>query len=379
MNRLLHTIVLSVAPTLLAACAVDPQAVREVYLGPEQAPTVDLTNPRVLYSIGDSVGPGMLVEGRGLQMARKGDGEILAFSAFGDAIQLFRNGQFVTSFGRVGRGPGEFTRLAGFTVDPRTGRIWASDQGGGRLISFTPDGRPSEVVDATHAGLYAREPVLMPDGSLFVNGTGGRQDNLGYLLHRYDPNTKGWSSHHPALRDSAFQAATDRRVWHNLAVAPDGKLIAVTRDYLIEIFDPAQDFRMVTRVRRRPAGWPEDVIGENARRIAEDPLSPRYNVSKVWVDDRNRLWVAAAVPDHHWRDKVGKDPKRPWEERSLTHTLDWGVDVVVEVIDLSAMRVLQSHRFDEWIAFILGPGIVAHYARDLPYPQADVLEMPIPN
>jgi hypothetical protein len=374
-----------VVPLALAgACSTEARTdlesnADEVYLGPDHVPMVDLPNPTVLYSIGDSVGPGMLTDGRGLLMARVSDDEQLVYTSFADSILLFRSGRFVAAYGRRGSGPGEFTQPNGFTTDPRTGRIWLLDRGGARLVSFAADGAAGEVVSAAYAGSSARQPVVLPDGSLVLNGEGGRQENTGYLIHHYDPATKTWSSYHPVLRNSSFETYSDRRWIRRLAVAPDGRLIAVSHDYVVEIFDAASGFRLETRIRRRPASWPEDVDAENARRLREDPVSPRFLVTNAWVDERNRLWVLGSMPDRQWRDKLGPDPRRPWEPRSLGGAIDWGLDAVVEVIDLSDMRVLQSHRLDAWARYIVGAGRVAHSARDLPYPQVDVIAIPVPE
>jgi hypothetical protein len=53
--------------------------------------------------------------------------------------------------------------------------------------------------------------------------------------------------------------------------------------------------------------------------------------------------------------------------------------VVVEVIDLEALQVLGSYRLDEWARFIVGEGMIAYSARDLPFPQVDAIKVPIPE
>jgi hypothetical protein len=88
----------------------------------------------------------------------------------------------------------------------------------------------------------ARAPLVLTDGSLLLNGPGGRSDNMGYLLHRYDRSTRSWSSHYPALRDSTFNVAVDRRWQRHLASTPDGKVVVVSTDYRIEIVDPHRRF-----------------------------------------------------------------------------------------------------------------------------------------
>lgn len=374
--------ILGISAVLLCACqwiahAGEAQEPERIYLGPEAATTVRLDTPTVLYRFGDEEGPGSLEQGDAVTMAPVPAGGILIYTAYygsGGPIQHFRDGELVRTFGRVGQGPGEYSRMGGITVDSRTGVVWVHDRGG-RMVSFTPDGGAGATIP-THVAGMVMDPRILPDGSLVVNGPGGVNTAIGHLIHRYDFEQETWSSHHPVLRDSAFNLATDRRWLRRLAVTSEGKVVAVSLEYEIEILDPERDFAVETVIRRRPASWPEHVLEDYGERSAEDPLSPPYYVDNAWVDAQDRLWVLFSVPDDNWRENLGPDPRRPWEERSLASRADRGMDALFEVFDLSTLRVLGSWRLDPWIRYIVGPGRIASYAGDLPYPQFEVIEVP---
>jgi hypothetical protein len=377
MKRHAASFVIPLATMLSAVCDGTAQSVREHVLGPESAPMVELETFDVAYRIGDADGPAMLEQGQALMMAPVPDDGFLVYTMYftGGPIQHFRDGRLVRTFGRTGGGPGEYGRVSGLAIDSASGDVWVLDGGGGRLVSFSRNGAAGEVVPALHAGAFARAPLVLPDGSVLLNGPGGRNDNMGYLLHRYDRSTRSWSSHYPALRDSTFNVALDRRWQRQLASTPDGKVVVVSTDYRIEILDPHRDFQVEARVRRTPESWPVDIASDYERRRREDPLSRPYSVSGAWVDSSNRLWVLAGMPDRNWQQNVGRDPKRPWQERSLNAAVDMGMDAVIEVIDLSSLRVLASYRLDPLVRFIVGPGMFAYYLGDLPHPRLEIIRI----
>lgn len=362
---------------LLTACSGNDQPA-EIHLGPESIQTVEVDSPTVLYRIGDREGPGMLEQGEALMMSPVPAGGFLVYSFYYSVdgpIQHFRGGELVRTLGRGGGGPGEYSRVSGLTVDPRSGDVWVYDGGAGRLVSFKSDGTPGPIVSTSNAGVFVRQPTVLPDGTLLLNGPGGLTRNSGFLLHRYDPQTNSWSAHHPVLRDSAFSAAVDRRWMRELALTTEGKVVAVSEDYVIEVLDPARNFALEEVVLRRPRSWPEDVATDNRRRRSEDPIAPRFRVMDAWIDSSNMLWVVAGMPEDDWELEVGPDPRRPYVERSLASSDDLGMDTLVEVIDVSRMEVIASFQIDPLTRFIVGPGMLAHYAGDLPFPQIEILKV----
>jgi len=73
------------------------------------------------------------------------EGDILVADTFNARIQRFdRNGKFVSAFGKVGDGPGEFLQhgyLARLDVDTE-GNVYVREFDGGRVQKFSADGKP---------------------------------------------------------------------------------------------------------------------------------------------------------------------------------------------------------------------------------------------
>jgi hypothetical protein len=260
-------------------------------------------------------------------------------------------------------------------VDPRTGVLWVHDQGGNRLVSFTSEGAPGRTVPLHEIGIRFWDLEVLLDGSLVINGMGGaKTTNFGYLIHRYDFDRGSWSSYHPALVDSTFTSLDE--IWRRqLEVTSVGKLIAVSYVYEIEVFDPQRGFALESTVRRHPQGWPLDAAAENARlRNEEDPMAPGFYLLDSYIDGRDRLWVMFSMPDDNWKDAIVPNPSVPSRPRTYISP-DSAKDTFVEVFDLSTMDILASYRLDPELRYIVGPGMFAHYAGDLPYPQFEILEI----
>jgi hypothetical protein len=360
---------------LALGCSADAQTPH--FLGPDAIRTVKLDSLRVLHRIGDADGPGMLEQGVALVMEPHPGGGFLIFTHYmtDGSLQHWRDGNLVRTFGRQGSGPGEYSMPGAMAIDPRTGVVWVHDHGGNRLVSFTSAGAPGRTVPLHEIGLWFRDLKVLPDGSLVINGAGGATSaNFGYLIHRYDFDRGSWSSYHPALVDSTFTSLDE--IWRRkLDVTSAGKLIAVSYEYEIEVFDPEAGFALETTVRRQPQGWPLDAAAENARlRNEEDPMAPGFYLLDSYIDGRDRLWIITSMPDENWKDAIVPNPSVPSRPRKYISP-DSAMDTLLEVFDLSTMAIVASHRLDPELRYIVGPGMFAHYAGDLPYPRFEILEI----
>jgi hypothetical protein len=348
-----------------------------ILLGPEALPVQEVTDPVVRYRLGDPEGPGMIFQGDAMAMAPVPPDGILAFTAYmsDGPIQLFREGRLERTFGRRGSGPGEYQFPSGLVVEPRTGRVWTGD--GLRMVSFLPDGTPGPVLDASQAGSSVWDRMFLPDGSLLVVGTGGTADNFGFLLHRYDFTTQGWSSHLPLARDTAFIPHGQPRVWQRkLARSPDGKVILISHDYEILVLDPERGFEIERSVLRRPPGWPEDPALDHLQGRLEHPLYPAFGIVDAWSDPRGRLWVLSAQPKADWQTDLIETRGDGHHGGFMWAGPDHGMDSLVEVLDPETWKVMGAFRFMGGLRYIVGSGLVARYAGDLPFPQIEVLEVP---
>ncbi len=361
---------------VLVPSSLSAQEVREVVLGPEIMATTVLDSPQVLYTVGDPEGPGMIFQGEAMVVAPVPAGGFLVCSAYyaDGPIQYFRDGKLQQAFGRWGDGPGEYRQVLSMQVNPTTGDFWIQDRA--RMVTFTPDGEAGPVLDIRPAGFGASESTFLPDGSLLFVGPGGKRDNLGYLFHKVDIRDQTWTSYYPLYRDSTLIAVRDDHKWRRkLAVTEDGKVVAISSEYVIEIFDPDKGFALETRILRKPAGWPEDFEADLEKRRKEGPHAPAYLFWDCWVDPEGRLWTLSLMPEEDWLKDLVEDPDSPGGYDFAT--VDMGRDMLVEVLDLSRMELLASYRIDPLARAIVGPGMLAVYAGDLPYPQIGVIKIPL--
>jgi hypothetical protein len=348
-----------------------------VFLGSQASPLTEVTEPVVRYRLGEPEGPGMIFQGDVMTMAPAPPEGILVFTAYTSdgPIQLFRSGRLDREFGRRGSGPGEYQFPSGLVVDPSTGRVWVGD--GLRMVSFLPDGSPGPTLDASHAGSSVWDRLFLPDGSLLLVGPGGTGDNFGYLLHRYDFTTRTWSSHLPAARDTAFVPLGQPRVWQRkLALSPDGKVLLTSHDYEILVLDPRQGFEIERTIVRRPPGWPEDPAFDHAQGRHEHPLYPGFALVDTWSDPQGRMWVITAQPKANWKDDLIEATEGGQHGGFMRAGPDYGTDSLVEVLDPETWEVLGSWSFAGALRYIIGPGLVARYGGDLPFPRIEVLEVP---
>lgn len=344
-------------------------------LGPDAHPTQEVTQPTVRYRLGDPEGPGMIFQGSALAMAPALDEGILVFTAyFSDGpIQLFRKGRLDQVLGRRGSGPGEFQTVSGLVVNPSDGAVWFGD--GLRMTSFRPDGSPGPTLNASHAGSSVWDRLFLPDGSLLLVGTGGTADNFGFLLHRYNFGTRTWTSHHPEARDEAFVPHSQARMWQRrLALSPDGMVLLTSHDYEIQVLDPSRDFEITRTVVRRPPGWPEDPGMDQSEGRLENRFYPGFGIVDTWSDPDGLFWVITAGPRPNWQDDIVEDP----DHHGMLTLVgpDYGMKSLVEVFDPHTWNVLGSFKFPTSLRYIVGPGLVARYGGDFPYPHIEVLEVP---
>lgn len=105
------------------------------------------------------------------QMDRSG-GLYVAFPADNTIRHFSSNGRLLRSFGRKGRGPGEFERLAaiGWLADT----LWALDRSGQRFELFSPTGehlRTQAALATTHDGYGVYSAAMLQGGWIAYNGS----------------------------------------------------------------------------------------------------------------------------------------------------------------------------------------------------------------
>jgi len=89
----------------------------------------------------DNPNPGPLDFGQASTMTFLPNGDFLVADGYqnGRIIRYTEQGEFISEFGSVGSGPGQFDLVHGIAVD-RDGRIYAADRNNNRIEDFTEDG-----------------------------------------------------------------------------------------------------------------------------------------------------------------------------------------------------------------------------------------------
>ncbi len=163
----------------------------------------------------------------------------LTDSSAARVVKLDKNGHYVTSWGSVGSGPGQFSNLyagsavMGIAVGPN-GHVYVSDTWNGRVQEFTPDGkfvrafgRPNPnltggAAPAADSFYGPRQLAIAPNGNLYVADTGNVR------IQVYSPQGRhlfniGTGSHGPETAGGRF--------FEPSGVAIDRKGIVYVADY----------------------------------------------------------------------------------------------------------------------------------------------------
>lgn len=327
---------------------------------------------RVVARLGTADGPGIL-EGRpmprGVAELPRGSGYLVTT---GSSVVLFPRSGDPQTIGRRGRGPGEYVRPMFFRIDPQ-GHVWVFDQLTQRatLIWPAPAGE-WETVPLRSPGRF-QDALFLPGGELIVHAIGSESGNLGFLIHQRSPATDTWTAHIPLFRNSQI-SYYDPRWIRILGLSPSGRLAMVDPiSYLIEVRDPMNEYHATAQVRRHPPKWPSDLpTFRNGNWI---PVPPEAEVLDVLFQDESLLWVLSRLDgDDRETLPVSRDG-RVAETPVSGAELDRKNDTLVELLDLSAGTVRASYKLAVFASQFVGPGRVAHYAQDVPYPMVEIIDV----
>jgi hypothetical protein len=240
--------------------------------------------------------------------------------------------------GRRGAGPGEFSRILP-PLFSANGTMYVFDIELSRLSPFSPDQELLSTVPLRARGLRW---LVLPDGRFIVAAVMPTREHVGQPLHMFDAAGSHLSSF-GAAPDVLYRA--DRTGVLDRAIARSGfggVWAAHLYRYRIELYDG--DGRL-QRIVERVVDWFEPWDGD-AR--AAQVTRPRPAILAVWEDSSQRLWVLVQVADSNWRRTVFSEGDRAMlgmavAERSMYY------DMMIEVIDPIAGRLIVQQRFDEHI------------------------------
>lgn len=234
-------------------------------------------------------------------VSAEADGRFLVADAREAQIRWYSpTGELVTSFGRRGRGPGEFASLSG-AIRLGPNRLLATDMNG-QLTTFTNEGKVVRTAQVPLTPLYGA--AKLDDSTLVLMGR-SRGDGQKYLLHF-------WDSERQVLRGSFFPEPAHSPEMNDAyrftgfphVAIQDGSIAAIFAiDQKIQIFDrngnqvrsvpiPFRDFRPLTSP-IPPSGSPEAF----QRWIESFSVASRI----YWLEDGSFLI--------QYFDKVGQEPQ----------------------------------------------------------------------
>lgn len=94
-------------------------------------------------------------------------------------IKMSKDGKLLATYGKLGKGPGEFHSMHGMQIDPKTGRIYVADRGNRRIQVFDKDFKFIEEWPNIQA-IYSMR--LSKDGFIWVG------DGFTHKFLKYDRN-----------------------------------------------------------------------------------------------------------------------------------------------------------------------------------------------
>jgi 6-bladed beta-propeller len=238
------------------------------------------------------------------------DGSIVVLDPMNRTIYRFRrDGSFLDSLGRAGRGPGEMEYPVDLEVGPR-GEIAVADAPNGRVTFWTPQGT---VASTTRLAGWPADMWWRP-GGLFLKshriGTLSRANLV--FFYRLTP---GLDTLTEPIATFEFERDPNTLLTRGLScdlcpaeVTPDGRLLLADPDPAAYRVVEARSSGQVIRVWERP-GLP--AVGFSEAELAQfrefyqrrgDRFDPklfkyRLRIKAIFMDEAGRLWVLRNTPD----------------------------------------------------------------------------------
>ena len=306
-----------------------------------------------VVSLGDSVGPGVI--GGLSTIAQLQDGRyVLSYHQLDDELLVFsRDGRYLQSVGRRGRGPGEFEFIH-----------WVRAQGD-KIYVFDPHLRRQTVYSldfhvirtSPFEGEALADVEVVDDSTVVMNARIWSRERAGFLLHAFD---RAGNVRVSFDEDSAgMQYDVPVEVYlRRLAKSSSGGIWSShwTR-YRIDEW--SLDGTLQRSILRKAEWFPEH-RGDGAG-ILDPRTPPRPRLKHVRESDGGRLWTFTTVAAHDWaRALVPADRSDHPEARKYTiGDLNRAYDTIVEVLDLRTGTVLVTTRLDQYFVGYLDDQVVS--------------------
>jgi hypothetical protein len=258
-------------------------------------------------------------------------------------------GEYLSSHGREGQGPGEFGS-AGPIVPWSSDSLMVYDPGNGRWTVFDQDWSPARsfpfMGDVATALVLDGENLLV--STPFANG-----QSPFYPLHVLSQEGEVRLSFGVETPETQPQ----RLDWIRRAIGPttDGFWSAHRYGYVLERYDTEGTLQRT--IRREVEWFPE--VTELVGRLGPDQPAPDPFIVDVSEDAEGRLWILTVVPEGDWQAAFSAGRETPEGAQPDTDAL-YGSRL--EILDAETGSLIASLYTDETFARILENGDIVGYS-----------------
>lgn len=267
---------------------------------------------------------GQLSDGRWVFSGAVGGGHLLVYEP---------TGQFLSSIGREGRGPGEFGGNLELAVSSGD-TIHVIDHSNGRVVSVLPSGEP---VGSFQLPAPITSFALLEDSALlFHSRPAGREGGARPLFYVLDVAGGVLTQFGRPTRTLA-----EAEQW---IVSPGRHQTYWTAPgWRYELYQWRSSTSLGRRIVRVTDWFPVDVPEWSEDWFIRAPPPPW--MTHVWEED-GILWTYSKVPDVEWEPGPNRSPTPDW-----VHSVQ---DMMIEAIDLSSGTVISRLRYDLVLAPVCG-------------------------
>ncbi len=308
-------------------------------------------SPEVVLGAVD--GPG-IIESMYSTAVRDSRGRYYVVGPYSSVIKVFAaQGEYLTTIGRRGTGPGEYHGIGSVVVGPKDS-LFVFDQELRRFTVLTPD---YEVARTVVLLLGPQQKTVRLGNGSFVTAVPIESPGLtGLPLHLLSPAGKRIRSFGAAT--GAYRADIPYLDSRSIAAEDSTHLwSAYLNQYEIQLIDvtTGATVRRLTRTVPWFASWLKPMA---SRFLPEKPQPSLFGIRR---DSHGLLWVIIEVADPRWREVVTHPANQ--EEFGISDDQLY-YDSVIEVIDPKTGDLLATRRFPEAISHFVADDAVGAVIED---------------
>lgn len=291
--------------------------------------------------------------------ASSNDGRFMAVARMETRTSLVAlldsSGRYLKTVGRVGSGPGEYSRLASFGFGPGDS-LWIADgMVQAHLFTPAPEARYVRTVRfermiqpiITTSGFVAM-PVFSVDRNGNARLDGARLFSFGGAqVATYGPSLEG---ENPDVRMGAVGFVDSAQVW-----------AAWRGVYTVDLL--GSDGTLKQRINRQVDWFPADTT---TQRTMDEP--PRPSISAIDSDDEGNLWILVRRAHRDWavNRSARKMPVGPVAPSMLAGgpLLDKLFEGVIEVLDARTGALIATREVGGGVLGFMRPGVIYEQVED---------------